>query len=340
MTKVSPHYLSKKAMKTIDLPDLNAEIAFNIDYFFCSVSFEERCWSIAQNIRSEKIKNSVICCNIDQEHTFRGHRDILSKVLENTTITNLDLKSDSPIETADTFIKFFSEVKNVQTAIFAIDITTFTHEALLILLRVIQSKQIPEQHVYYLYNNASDYSIKELDPHDKWLSIGIKEIRSVIGFSGFMSPLKKNMLIVLVGFEPERTTKLIECYEPHRIVFGVGGDHCSDASSAIELNRVRHRELVEEYPNASSFEFSLLSPEATYEALLSISKEFSDYNVIIAPMNNKISTLGAALYALDHKHVQLCYVPAMYYNTEGYSLPGTKCFFFQLVTSPTEIALV
>ncbi len=53
------------------------------------------------------------------------------------------------------------------------------------------------------------------------------------------------------------------------------------------------------------------------DALKHECERFKDYNIVIAPMNKKISTIGAALLPLENTDIQLCYVPARYYNTEG-----------------------
>lgn len=48
----------------------------------------------------------------------------------------------------------------------------------------------------------------------------IRKIRSVIGYSGLHSPSKKVLLVILNGFEEERTEHIIDCFEPEKILFG------------------------------------------------------------------------------------------------------------------------
>jgi len=318
-------------MRKIELKELRQNIDFDIDYFFCCASFEERCFSIAQYLDVTRIKNSIVCYNEDQVNSFKGHELKLQEILKaSQNLITIRLNSDKPLSTAEALLKELTAIEKIETKRIVVDITTFTHEALLILFRLLSSKKIPSSNITFLYNNASDYAVNEIENSEKWLTVGVKEIRSVIGYSGFMSPLKKNLLIVLVGFEPERTKKLIDNYEPHAISLGVGNDYCADISSAIETNKQKHRELVQQYPNTFTFEFSVLEPSEAAEALKKEIKKFPNYNIIIAPMNNKISTIGAALLALDNTELQLCYVPARYYNTDGYSTPGSKCYIFEI----------
>lgn len=44
------------------------------------------------------------------------------------------------------------------------------------------------------------------------------------------------------------------------------------------------------------------------------------YNTIIAPMNNKISTIAAGLASIENTDIQLCYASVKLYNKAGYYL--------------------
>jgi hypothetical protein len=59
-----------------------------------------------------------------------------------------------------------------------------------------------------------------------------------------------------------------------------------------------------------------------------------DSNVIIAPMNTKPSTLGAALVAINNPRVQLCYAQTSVYNYENYSKPGDHAYVLRLSDVP------
>ena len=186
------------------------------------------------------------------------------------------------------------------------------------------------KNVLYAYANAADYSTNEKDINKKWLSKGIGEIRNIIGYSGFMNPLKKNHLIILVGIELERTKSLIDKIEPNTLSLGVSYDHCSNAPAAIELNTKKHEELCNKYYGSESFEFTVLDPKPVKEILATIAAKHTDSNIIIAAMNNKISTIGVGSFANENPEVQISYATALQYNIEGYTDPGDKCYLFSL----------
>jgi hypothetical protein len=56
----------------------------------------------------------------------------------------------------------------------------------------------------------------------------------------------------------------------------------------------------------------------------------SESNVIIAPLNTKLSTVGAGLYALRHKAIQICFPPVGEYNETTYSTPGPDAYVVSL----------
>ena len=46
-------------------------------------------------------------------------------------------------------------------------------------------------------------------------------------------------------------------------------------------------------------------------------------------MNNKLSTVGVVKSLLNNQAVQACYAPAVVYNEENYSQPGTDCYIYE-----------
>ncbi len=99
----------------------------------------------------------------------------------------------------------------------------------------------------------------------------------------------------------------------------------------MEIARRKHKELVAMFPHVEVFDFCLESPDDTRSAIERQIEKYPNTNVIVATMNNKVSTIGAGMLGLDNIEVQLCYVKAMQYNTGYYSKPGLDCCMFDLV---------
>ncbi|MFA4885516.1 MAG: hypothetical protein WC601_07060, partial [Desulfotomaculaceae bacterium] len=206
-----------------------------------------------------------------------------------------------------------------------------THESLLILLRLLQMR-CPTAKITGAYANASEYSVGD-DVKHKWLSRGIGEIRSVLGFPGNIVPSRKTHLILIVGYEYERAVGIIETIEPNSIALGYGRSGSATTEKNKEANE-HYLHLVEQMATSFSdiirFEIPCNDPHKTRDELQTQISKVKDMNILIAPMNNKLSTIGAALAAFDNKDIQMCYAHALSYNYSSYSSPGSQCYIFDL----------
>ena len=87
---------------------------------------------------------------------------------------------------------------------------------------------------------------------------------------------------------------------------------------------------MEKYANIIPFTFSCTDSDKTLEELRRQVAVVPGHNVLIAPMNTKISTVGAALLAMEDESIQLCYATAHKYNMTHYSTPGDECYYFSV----------
>lgn len=241
-----------------------------------------------------------------------------------TTVDELVLSKTDPILTIDTLIAPLSSFAKSNSKIL-VDISCFTHESLLILQKVIHHLGMK---AVYAYCPANVYNPQTKKGEDKWLSRGIGEVRSILGYPGARNPLKSSHLIVLVGFEVERARKLIDRYEPTHLSLGYADDEIPEG--AKERNKGRFNELMSAYPSAKEFTFSTLDIEKTKEAIKNQVKEFDEANPLVAPMNTKISSLALTLAAEEDERIQICYASALLYNTDEYSEASDECYLFNL----------
>ena len=138
-------------------------------------------------------------------------------------------------------------------------------------------------------------------------------------------------LIVMTGFEDKRASAVIEAYEPTWLSVGIGTGDSPVSQAHHDLNLKFCRRVVSQYENASEFEFSVEDPIETSRAMLRLaSAHHPNSNVVIAPLNNKVSTVGAAIAAFKNEDIQLCYGRAAQYNTQNYSEPADYCLSFDI----------
>lgn len=318
-------------MKILHLDELSNKILHRYDYFICSSSFEQRCLSVCANIDVNKLKKSFIIYNKEYEIYSKKNLNKQKKLLSpHFSLVETSIKN--PIFTADSLNEGI--IKNIikdKKKDILLDITTFNHEGLLILLKLLLL-YCPLSSLTCIYTNAKEYSVGD-EVNQKWLSKGIEEVRGVLGYSGNLIPSKKAHLLIIVGFEVERANAMINFLEPNVLSLGYGKSENSTVEKDKEANS-HYSHLVMQmspsYPNINMFDIPCDDPIKTYNSLKEYINKYKDENILIAPMNNKISTIGVGLLALKNERIQICYGQALTYNVINYSEPGSKCYIFDI----------
>jgi len=311
----------------VPLSDLNAELDGDIDVFLCSVSFEDRCRSVADSIDPCRVGHVLIAEN---ENHIDLHGDNAG-YLQGRFSSRFDpvmLDTSKPLKTADSLEAALRKWVGDKHKRVVVDITTFTREALLILFRLLHDR-FPQADVRYVYARAAEF-----DPgapkEEKWLSKGVEEVRSVLGYPGELLPSRRLHLIVLVGLEHERATELIRAYEPSMISLG----YAQQAEGDLDPDKLGFNRVSAVFGAADRFTFERHDPLHVKAVIEERVASHKDSNVVIAPMNTKASTLGAALVAMDNPEVQLCYAQASVYNYRNYSKPGDHAYVLRLPNVP------
>lgn len=306
-------------MKTIKLSEIENSL-INYDLFICDSSFESRCLEIASKLNSKQFKKVIIC---HFEENYKESNDNLIKLKElfpgNHVV--IELTKNDPLINYD---RLYDELINFrfQNALF--DISTFTREMFLIIIRLFKQDYFSDKKLTLCYNPSDKYSsVPKGELSKLWLSKGVNEIRSVLGYSGDFSPIKRIMLIVLIGFEAERSQILIDSFEPNLLYIGKAPKSNSANNDIAEINEFNYNKIINLNPNALEFEFSCIEIKPTVETLCHIiENNKASYNIVISPMNNKLSTLAVASAVFKHPEVQICYASTNLYNVDTYSIPS------------------
>lgn len=329
-------------LKRISINEIDSHITAETIFVGCS-SFENRCLSIARAIAPDKIETALVAYYEDILPYIKESNNDLVPVFGNKA-KNVALNTIDPIRTADNLWRALDENVNDGDDVL-VDITTFTHESLLILLKLLALVTRGNCNIQFVYTSAETYGgvVKEssgsqgTDQDDTfeslWLSKGIIEIRNVLGFSGELLPSRKTHLIILVGFEYDRALELVSEYEPGYLSLGFGKASGSISDKHHRANRKFHsllKEITSTWQPVADFEFSCNNPLETQHAIMAQASIYPDTNIIVAPMNTKISTLGTYLANQENEAIQVCYARPLKYNYQNYSTPGDTCYVFEL----------
>ncbi len=309
--------------KSIKLIELKQHFLGKTDVFICCASYESRCLSIAMSIDKESTKKAIIFFNDEYSQESEKYNTQLNELFNNKNSVKLST-SNSLISADNALDSLESVCTKYNNPSILIDITTFTRESLLIILRVICSYKDKLGEITFAYTPAKTMN-------GDWLSKGIFYHRSILGYMGDFLPNRPLHMILMIGFEINRAKGIIDEYEPDYITIGLGDKNESIKPEFHEKNKKFVEELVSYFDNnVNTFSFSLRNPYATMKTLDENVKLYQNTNTIIVPLNNKISTIGAGLYGITNQDVQLCYTEVEEYNTANYSEPDDYCYIIKL----------
>lgn len=289
-----------------------------IDLFICSSGFETRSTNLALSLDDKKVKNPILF-HLDETYNLSSKNSAVIK--EKFKILDVVVyPKNNPLGTFDIFYFTLKDIKDKiskSKISVIIDVSTFTREVLLILIKVISLEIFSAFETKIVYTPNESYSND--DGGTLWLTKGVREIRSILGFSGLHSPSKKLLLIILNGFEEERTEQIIESFEPNKLIIGKPS---KKGSINPELNLIactKFEEVKLKYNNISfdEFEFSCADIKITEDILNQLIDKNEEYNIVISPLNNKISTISVALVGLKREEIQICYASANQYNIDA-----------------------
>jgi len=317
----------------ISLKELRGTLDSPIAVFICMASFESRCQSILQELALASshivILKNVLAGSIAEEQYVQ----MIACAGEKGVGISLDL--DAPMVTARSLLSVVEKSGAAGDGVIFVDVTTFTHEQLLILYRILSVMPVGRR-VVFGYTGADRYSTNT-DRTQAWLSKGVSQVRSILGFPGNFLPSRRLHLLLLVGFEHERAKSVIEAFEPGVLTLGLGDQAQSVSSAHYESNKIFFEDVKKFVEKRSSlgglvrqFSFSCVDPIQASSSILSEVSKLPDYNTVICPMNTKLSTLGAAVAATEHPEIQLCYSRAIEYNESGYSTPSDQVTLFSM----------
>ncbi len=302
---------------------LTNSISNPIDLLITCASFEDRCLCASLVLPAQQIRSTIIFFIEEFSSSSSENRSKLLSHFKDKA-QEISLPHNDPRRTADEIIDVITQSLSDHENIL-VDISTFTRESLLILIKALEENKQPHQKFQLVYTGATEYDSTNL-------SYNPIELRSVMGYIGEMKPAIPLHLVIMLGFEYERAQQAIDSYEPDYISIGYGSQAESISLDSHKLNIEFKKKLISIYTGSviNKFEHSLINPFDVEEKLAEIIDQKPNYNTVIVPLNNKISTVGAALLAIKRPEIQICYTQMDKYNIENYSTASDQCYLINL----------
>lgn len=295
------------------------------DLLIVSVSFEPRCLNVSLNLKRNeyKVRNALIVRYYGEDPLKDHHQKILKEKL-NGFLENPSEKIE-PIYfnkyDSTRFVQFLSNFVNENPRLqrITIDISTFTKQYLLLLLRALRSSYSNAK-IRLLYTPGY-YAVNQS------LTWGIKDISYLPYFGGLdCVENDKNTLILFLGYEHERAYAIWKYVEPDLTVAVIGNPptyHGADLPS-----RSANRFILEQSETVKE-EIPALDPDST-KTLLNRwynDEKYKDYMFSIAPLGTKMETVGIYLFFEENNNApraQIIYAFPLFYNKKKYTVDFDK----------------
>ena len=288
------------------------------EVFIGCASFEDRTTAVINKLSAEyRVSSSFILKYDEKDRTtlrdqnFEKLRTALIQRSENAFPIICD--HHDPLDGISKIRDLFENRKIVlHDKNITVDITTFTKQFLLVLLKFLE-KQKPKS-IRLFYTEPEDYAVK----WDKPLSYGLIDIVSVPSYGGHFYVEKESLLILMLGYEGDRAYGIWERFAPHHTIILIGRPSFKNAweGRVEEFNR----KLVSKLPEKSKKYIPTLDPFEVNRQLDSLIKRFSkSYNISISPLGPKPQVVGCYLSARKNSDIQIIYAIPKLYEEEYFS---------------------
>ncbi len=293
------------------------------DLFICCASFEDRCVSTASSKMGIgfRVRFSVIFVieepfykkQVDT-NLFKLQAELGKRTSEGVFV--IRCQRGDPVEgiTQLKTIWVQCKPKDRDEPFITIDISGFTKIYLLELLHFLVAEQnlgIPR-----ILHTTQTYSPTKL-------TRGVEQITTIPNFFGTISFEKQTLLVLFLGFEPERCLTVWKHFNPSRTIALITNPPRNDNPDYLEYARKNNSDLISQ-PAVEVRDVPPDDPYSVRNVLEAVYHEVRDsFNMVIGPFGTKPQTVGIFLFCLEHPKAQVVYsFPVNYTKSYLQRKPG------------------
>jgi hypothetical protein len=183
---------------------------------------------------------------------------------------------------------------------------------------IVDGTTMPRELTWYLLHMRAeiglpgDYVYVPAGTYGDWLSKESLPPRLVIKRSGVLFPDKSTCILAISGFDIGRLNQLVSYFEPHKLLIA------RQTGERYE-NAIRNIPQLSEYArHADIFDFDSFDVSPSSYQMLSdkIEPFLPDYNVLVASLGPKLSSVTAFELTEAFPDVALVYIPSQTYNRD------------------------
>ena len=292
------------------------------DIFICCASFEDRCLSSTATMGIDFLTKFAIIFSIEEplyqkqveQNMFRLQTELRKKATEGIFV--ISCQRGNPVEGTNQLEGILKQCKlNVKGGPFiTIDISGFTKIYLLELLNylvAVKNLDMPR-----LLHTTQKYLPTKL-------TRGTEQITTIPNFFGNPSMDKETVLVLFLGFDPERSLAIWKHYNSARTVALITNPPRDGNPDYLKYARQNNAELLSQ----STVEVRDVPADNPYVVMTVLDGIYQDikdrYNMVIGPFGTKPQVVGVFLFCQEHRKVQVIYsFPSTYTRSYLRRQPG------------------
>lgn len=231
-------------------------------------------------------------------------RELVKEICDENKIDlkYLEISDLDTVEKWKLFDEYFSNKDNVGEKVL-LEISTMPRDTIWSLLYFLNPLDIS---IDYIYHTPKSYNTD-------WLTKEPGKPRLLFKHSGISKLGTQTALIILTGFEIERTKQLVNFFEPKLTYLGLQkGNQFNN-----EKRNAGNHASIKGYTETKEFELDAYADDNGYSSIKAQIDELKDkYNVIVASLGPKPTSIAMYKAFLDNPDIALAYVPAKEFNVE------------------------
>ena len=292
------------------------------DLFICCASFEDRCVSGAVKLAPGfRTRYSIIFVIEETFYSSEVNAQLVKLQTELSHHTSEGLyiircQRDNPAEAIGQIKNIWQRVrpKDADEPFITLDISGFTKIYLLQLLHFLVAEQnlgIPR-----IIHTTQEYAPTRL-------TRGVEQITTVPNFFGTISLEKQTILLLMLGFEPERCLSVWKHFNPVRTIALISNPPRDGQTDYLAYAESSNASLLAQV-GVERMDIPPDDPFGVRQLLETIYHDVRDaYNVVIGPFGTKPQAVGVFLFCLEHPKVQVVYsFPSSYTHSYAQRQPG------------------
>jgi len=292
------------------------------DLFVCCASFEDRCVSSISSVDTGFKTRFAVIFLIEEPlykkqvetNLFRLQSELGKRATEGTFV--IRCRRDNPIEGITQLRSIWRQCKprDSDEPFITIDISGFTKIYLFEILHYLVVELnlgLPR-----LLHTTQTYLPTKLTQ-------GVQQITTINNFFGSISYEKQTILILLLGFEPDRSLAVWKHFNPSRTIALITNPPRYGNLDYLKYARENNSYLLSQ-PSVEVRDVPSDSPYAVKGVLEAIHSDTRGvFNMVISPFGTKPQVVGVFLFCLEHPKVQVVYsFPVKYTRSYLKRKPG------------------